>query len=191
MGKMMFEDLKNKYSEEHKKEIETIRERNIKLKLSDADCDKISRLCGEHGIAVGYLLESFISDLIGGTHTNGSDERDLADSYFYRCSFGMFPEKTLLNMLLSSLYDGVDVRIFLRLLEEIENAKKDLADYKEDPDAWTEEEINFVKEDLESLYQRFEKIKSDFFKENPTANWDEELKKVNEWWAAREELING
>ena len=37
------------WGEEQKKEIETIRERKITVKLSDADCDRLARKCGEHG----------------------------------------------------------------------------------------------------------------------------------------------
>lgn len=36
------------WGEEQKKEIETIRERKITVKLSDADCDRLARKCGEH-----------------------------------------------------------------------------------------------------------------------------------------------
>ena len=36
------------YGEEQQKEIETIRERKITVKLSDADCDRLARKCGEH-----------------------------------------------------------------------------------------------------------------------------------------------
>ena len=35
------------WGEEQKKEIETIRERKITVKLSDADCDRLARKCGE------------------------------------------------------------------------------------------------------------------------------------------------
>lgn len=34
------------WGEEQKKEIETIRERKITVKLSDADCDRLARKCG-------------------------------------------------------------------------------------------------------------------------------------------------
>ena len=34
------------YGEEQQKEIETIRERKITVKLSDADCDRLARKCG-------------------------------------------------------------------------------------------------------------------------------------------------
>lgn len=70
------------WGEEQKKEIETIRERKITVKLSDADCDRLARKCGEHGLTIGELIENFVGDLVGGTYSNGSDERDYADQWF-------------------------------------------------------------------------------------------------------------
>ena len=46
------------YGEEQQKEIETIRERKITVKLSDADCDRLARKCGEHGLTIGELIEN-------------------------------------------------------------------------------------------------------------------------------------
>ena len=80
------------WGEEQQKEIETIRERKITVKLSDADCDRLARKCGKHGLTIGELIENFVGDLVGGTYSNGSDERDYADQWFERCWFGMFPE---------------------------------------------------------------------------------------------------
>ena len=51
------------WGEEQKKEIETIRERKITVKLSDADCDRLARKCGEHGLTIGELIENFVGDL--------------------------------------------------------------------------------------------------------------------------------
>ena len=48
------------WGEEQKKEIETIRERKITVKLSDADCDRLARKCGEHGLTIGELIENFV-----------------------------------------------------------------------------------------------------------------------------------
>ena len=70
------------WGEEQQKEIETIRERKITVKLSDADCDRLARKCGEHGLTIGELIENFVGDLVGGTYSNGSDERDYADQWF-------------------------------------------------------------------------------------------------------------
>ena len=50
------------WGEEQKKEIETIRERKITVKLSDADCDRLARKCGEHGLTIGELIENFVGD---------------------------------------------------------------------------------------------------------------------------------
>ena len=47
------------------------------MKLSDADCDRLARKCGEHGLTIGELIENFVGDLVGGTYSNGSDERDV------------------------------------------------------------------------------------------------------------------
>ena len=52
------------WGEEQKKEIETIRERKITVKLSDADCDRLARKCGEHGLTIGELIENFVGDLV-------------------------------------------------------------------------------------------------------------------------------
>ena len=48
--------------EDRKKEIETIKERILVLKLSDADCDRILQKAASHGMTVSGLLESFIGD---------------------------------------------------------------------------------------------------------------------------------
>lgn len=45
------------WGEEQQKEIETIRERKITVKLSDADCDRLARKCGEHGLTIGERKE--------------------------------------------------------------------------------------------------------------------------------------
>lgn len=86
--------------EEQKKEIETIRERKITVKLSDADCDRLAKKCGECGLTIGELIENFVGDLVGGTYSNGSDERMYADKWFECCWFGMSPKPTLLHHLL-------------------------------------------------------------------------------------------
>ena len=53
--------------EDRKKEIETIKERILVLKLSDADCDRILQKAASHGMTVSGLLESFIGE-IGRAH---------------------------------------------------------------------------------------------------------------------------
>lgn len=68
------------WGEEQQKEIETIRERKITVKLSDADCDRLARKCGEHGLTIGELIENFVGDLVGGTYSNGKDTAKVMDT---------------------------------------------------------------------------------------------------------------
>ena len=133
-------------AEEQKKEIETIKERQIFIKLSDADCERISKLCGAHSLTVGELLENFIGDLVCGTYTNGSDEEDYARNYFNRCWFGMFHEETLLSFLLEGWFCNVDN--FFELLENIKSGYEELENYKENPTQYDEEEIEYLKTDM-------------------------------------------
>lgn len=175
--------------EQQKREIETIKARNITVKLSDADCERIFNLCGEHNITVADLLESFIGDLVGGTYTNGSDERDYARRYFERCWFGMFPEPTLLNFLLSRGYDVYDD--FLEVIDDIESGYADLEDYRKDPSVFDEEEIECLKTDIEDWENQITEIKADFCKRNEKADWENEVEKVSQWWKEKERFKNG
>lgn len=176
--------------EKQKKEIETIKERNISLNLSDADCDRLSRLCGEHNLTISQLLENFIGDLVDGTYSNGSDERMYAEKWFNRCWFGMFPEKTFLNYLLSYSC-SYDVDDFLGLLDDIAEAQNDLTEYEKSPvDEGDLKEMEWIRDELNGKLEDLEEIKSDFVKENPDAVWDEEVNKVRQWWNAKEKFKN-
>lgn len=142
------------YGEEQKKEIATIKERTIKLQLSDADCDRIAEKAGKAGLTVAELLQNFIGDLVGGTYSNGSDERDYADRWFDRCWFGMFPENTLLRHLLEW---GYDVDDFVSAWEEKKYAEEhpeefeeERADFVEGERFWFEEEVEYGMEDWKS-----------------------------------------
>ena len=85
------------------KEIETIKDRTLILKLSDADCDRILQKAAGCGLTVSELLASFIGDLIDGTYTNGSDERMLAQDWFDRCGFRQMADRTLLRFCWSAV----------------------------------------------------------------------------------------
>ena len=171
--------------EQQEREIATIKERTVTVKLSDADCDRITDLCGRHNISVSYLIESFIGDLVNGTYTNGSDERDYARSYFERCWFGMFPEGSLLNFLLSNGYDVYDDLICL--VEGIEIRTEELEKYLQAPSLY-EEEIEYIKEEIADWKDDFRSIELSYLEEYPEADWDEEYKKVVEWYEEKERL---
>ena len=172
--------------EQQKKEIETIRERNITVKLSDADCERLVRKCGEHGLTVGELIANFVGDLVGGTYSNGSDERMYADQWFDRCWFGMFPEPTLLNHLLCWGYEPED---YLETLDNIETAIKEkeyLAEHPEEAD----EEAQYLDDDIESWQEELKDMRADW-KPEKEPNMDEELEIIKKWVKERRNLMDG
>lgn len=202
------------YGEEQQKEIATIKERNITVKLSDADCDRLARKCGEHGLTIGELIENFVGDLVGGTYSNGSDERDYAEQWFERCWFGMFPEPTLLHHLLEC---GYEPQHFLDALNNIEIAKEDIKrtqkDIAEPTDEWKniyretygnkivhayssledfieqeKECLESYKDDLREWTAERDAMLEDY---SSKANLEEEIELIKKWVKEREDLING
>jgi len=111
------------YEKSRRKEIETIKERTIEIKLSDADVQRLWEKSGSVGITVAELLENFIGDLVDGTYSNGSDEGDLANEWFDRCGFGMFPEDTFLSYLIQH----ENIEDFMDLFNDIEDSEKIIA----------------------------------------------------------------
>lgn len=173
-------------AERQKEEIETIREKKIIVKLSEADCERISKLCGEHNITVGELIENFIGDLVSGTYTNGSDERMLARNYFERCWFGMFPDLTLVNWLLN--YSDMDLEEFYCTLDNIENNKEELEYAKSHADEFAQGEVETLKEDIAYWEKEIAEVKAEFLKENENANWEEEVANVKKFYEEMERM---
>ena len=75
--------------EQQSAEIKTIKPREFKINLSDADVKRLFEKAYSNGITPEHLIESYLGDLLCGTYTNGSDERDLASEYFERCCHGL------------------------------------------------------------------------------------------------------
>lgn len=168
------------------KETDAIKEKTVSVKLSASDCQKISELCGKHGITVGKLLENFIYDLTGGARSNGSDERECAKSYFNRCWSYLSDEKTLLNFLLER--DEYDVEEFVDLIDLI-HAEYDVLDYSEkNPGKFDAAEIQDIKAVIECAEEELGEIKSKYFCVNSDADWEEEVVKVQRWLTETERL---
>lgn len=174
------------WGEEQQKEIETIRERKITVKLSDADCDRLAKKCGEHGLTIGELIENFIGDLVGGTYSNGNDEREYADQWFERCWFRMLPEPTLLNHLLCWGYDPED---YLNAMDNIETAKEEKKYLEEHPEEADEEEASYLDDDIADWEEELKSMRANW-KPEKEPNIDEEIKLIKKWVKEREVLIN-
>lgn len=56
-----------------------VSERTVGIQMSDEDAEKLSALAANHGKTVSELLSGFVGDLICGSQTNGSDEREFAE----------------------------------------------------------------------------------------------------------------
>ncbi|MBO5486316.1 MAG: hypothetical protein J5988_05225 [Eubacterium sp.] len=114
--------------EQQKKEIASIKKRQIVLKLSDADVDRLFEKAADAGMFPEELLENFIGDLVGGTYSNGSDERDLAGEWFDRCGFSMMKEYDFCSYLRENeLWEEA-----VETLSEIEDCKTSVEVYSKE-----------------------------------------------------------
>lgn len=167
------------YGDEQRKEIETIAERTLILKLSDADCKRISEKAGAVGMTVAQLLESFIGDLVDGTYSNGSDERMYADEWFNRCGFAMFPDCTFLRWLIER--DSLDE--VLGLLDDIQEAKAELADGDASADGWEPGVREELLEDIDCWQKEIEEhwVEYTIRPKFGHGSFEEEIKKVLDW----------
>lgn len=73
--------------ENTRKEISTIKSRTYKLNLSDADVIRLAEKALNYNMTASELLENFIGDLVYGTYSNGSDEREYISMWAERCWF--------------------------------------------------------------------------------------------------------
>ena len=134
------------YGEQQQKEIATIKERNFKLQLSDADVDRLALKAAEASMTMEELLTSFIGDLVGGTYTNGSDECMYAESWYERCGFSYFPTTDI-----ARLANACALETMVDSCKEYQDAVETLADTKEfcgnpESDDYDEEEVQRAEE---------------------------------------------
>lgn len=139
-------------TEQTKREIETIADRTITLRLSDADCERLVKKAGAVGLTASELLQYFIGDLVDGTCSNGSDERMLAQQWFDRVGFEHQADKTFLRWLLQ--YG--DIKEFLIRHSMIQECQEDLAspepmDSRED-NLW---EMHYQQGQLDEAYAEY------------------------------------
>ena len=172
------------FNEQKKEEIKTIRERNIAVKLSDADCEKLARWSGEAGLTVGELLANFIGDLVGGTYSNGSDEEELAEQWYKRCWFGSFQEPTLLNHLLKY---GHEPEEYLELVDDIETALKEKEYLAEHPEE-ANEEAQYIDSDIEDCEERLSLMREGWRTEKKT-DMEKEIEIIKKWVKEKEHLL--
>lgn len=155
------------------------KERIIKLNLTDEDVKALFAKAGSVGLSVGELIQGFVADLVCGIDTHGSDERDLAYAWFDRCGFAWFTPRTLLRHLLDICYDP---ERYLNLLQHRDNLERDIVEETD------EEEIDFLREDLEFTTKELEEI-TKYWRPHYVPNMDEEISNIRAWIKERNELL--
>lgn len=159
-------------------EYESGKRRNITFILPDDDIDALCRKAGKAQITVAQLIENFISDLIEGSQTNGSDERMYAKQWFDRCWFSTPDETTFLSYLIG--FDKIDSAI---------DMWKELQEYKrqDELDEYDIEDMEIVQGELEELFQDYK----EWYSDPADATLEEGMEKVAAWSAEREALMYG
>lgn len=114
---------------DRQRDAQTIKPRQFMLNLSDNDIRQLYRLANGNGITPAEILQGFICDLIDGTQTRGSDERDLAQRYFDRCCYSLGMPQTFLSWLLQEWR----IDEIADLLQSADYAAGDLTYYAENP----------------------------------------------------------
>lgn len=163
------------------KEIETITERKLSLNLSDADVERLYVKAGIAQLTVSQLLESFIGDLVGGTYSNGSDERDAAQKWYERCGYSYnYPSNFLSHLLCEYSIECVDD--VLSLQEDIDGYTADLE--KAEKNLMSLEELLselIESNELNKIAGDYEKVK-EIYIESTTRdlNWSKE--QLADYW---------
>lgn len=113
--------------QEYLEEVKSIKPRTLRVPLSDADVRRISELASCHGLNVETLVANFITDLVGGTHSHGLDERTYAEQWFEHSESGTSSDHSFLGFLVAhnALTDVV------RAWEDVKATQKDIARVRE------------------------------------------------------------
>ncbi|MGN0438832.1 MAG: hypothetical protein ACI4F4_09940 [Lachnospiraceae bacterium] len=167
------------------------KERIIKLKLSDEDCESLLNKCGVSGLTVNELLENFIGDLVYGSHCNGSDECMYANQWYDRCGFDTCTMPTLLNHLLSWEYNPEEYLYILDNIETAEIEKKYLQEHPEEAN----EEARYIDSDIEEWEEELRFMREDwhpeksFFYPNYKVDMEKEIDTIKKWVKERNQLL--
>lgn len=180
------ERVKDMLYEEQKKEIATIKPRAIQLNLSDADCERIMKQAGRVGLTVSQLLEKFIGDLVCGTYSNGSDERDKAVEWFERTFYYELhierPNSTLLKYFLSDDCGIQEMKNFLDTIRNIKSLEEEVEWAKDSESGYTAEELECIENELKMERESYDEVIGEWLKlHNFELNMTEEIERCEKW----------
>lgn len=157
------------------------------LKMSDADVKRLFDMAGGVGLTVPELLQNFIGDLVDGTYSNGSDEREYAQRWLSRCGFHMCAEHTFLRHLMQS----GNFEDFMREWEELQSSKEELVYAVEHPDEYEQDEVAGIEENIKYCSEGIADAFSEYVssRKNECGTLDEEMEKVLEWHSQLKKMI--
>lgn len=135
--------------------------RRFMLNLCDADLKALYEKAGSASITPELLIENFISDLVSGKYSNGSDERMYADNWYERCWFSMSEYDSLLAYLIREgvYYDFIDCCIVAATNKEaikdcLEDDKMSSGEKQENIALW-KMEIEEAEEAMHNMYEDY------------------------------------
>lgn len=184
------------YHENQQQEINTIKPRTITINLSDADISRLYEKTGSVGLTPAALLESFIGDLVDGTYSNGSDEREYANAWFNRCGFADQSPDTFLRYML-----GIEeLDILLSTLADVDAIKEEIEDILADDSVSTAERQEAVvplvqihgeyQEEIETYFENFKGAVKDSVSAIPAEySLEDEINKIIKWKAQKDTMI--
>ena len=167
--------------------VQSEKERQIAINLSESDCNYLIYLCGEVGISIGDLIETFLCDLISNEKAQGSDESKLVRDWFDKCDFSRLPNNYLLSHLIETEYNPKEYVEYLELIEECEQDKEY---FQSHPDEIDEEERELVEADIESWNEKLNEMK-DGWHPGRITDMDKEHEIISEWIKNKENLLAG
>lgn len=141
---------------------DTRKERRLRLNLADDDLRNFLDKVYADGTTPAEVLEGFINDLVAGDYSHGSDERDLAKSYYNRCGYAFnyspvrFFQWLLDDFRLDEVADALEDRE--EDTKELEYSKAHPEEFEdaEDLEAHIQDFRNAYKEDNEIVEKAFQ-----------------------------------
>lgn len=171
----------------------------LTLKLTNRDAEKFSIMAGQANMSAAELLENFISDLIDGFETNGSNERDAAKRWFQLVSYwndgtfltylsvneeiyyvwGLLLYNDNLQEYMTEVSENkLSLEELLSRLEETDEVREARHDYDKIKALYMEhlkEELSYSQDELDIIWKDYQEE----YETNET--FDEGMQKLREW----------
>lgn len=169
------------YAEKQKTEVATVSPRPIKINLSDEDVKRLYEKAAGASITPEQLIENFIADLVCGTHTNGSDERQRAEEWFERCWFSLDYYGSFLAYLVKNSeysYFAEQQKIISECKDEL--SELDISEF--DSGEEYDEEKEYITRRLEQANEEIKEMFDEYVKhgENPET-FEEEIENIRKY----------